>query len=113
MTAARRGRDVIRFGIVSTILSVAIFFVVMLAAMPSRAQIFASYLCDDGTQVSAAFFPKEKNMRMQMAGRSYSLPQRLSADGGRYAKGRVSFWIKGQQATLKRPRVKATICRAQ
>ena len=103
----------IRFGIVSTILSVAIFSVVMFAATPSRAQIFVSYVCDDGTPLSVVFFPKEKNMRMQMAGRAYSLPQRLSADGGRYAKGRVSFWVKGQQATLKRPKVKATTCRAQ
>jgi len=48
-----------------------------------------------------------------MSGRSYSLPQRLSADGGRYAKSGVSFWVKGQQATLKRPKTKPTICRAQ
>ncbi len=97
-----------RFGIVLVTISVS-----WLAATPSRAQVFASYLCDDGTQISAAFFPKEKNMRMQMSGKAFSLPQRLSADGGRYAKGGVSFWVKGQQATLKRPRVKSTICRTQ
>ena len=71
--------------------------------------------CDfDGTFVrvnTMRGFRKEKNMRMQMSGKSYSLPQRLSADGGRYAKSGVSFWVKGQQATLKRPKSvsKATV----
>ena len=99
-----------RFVLVSAILSLS-----LLAAQPLRAQqqIFASYVCDDGTPLSVVFFPKEKNMRMHMSGRSYSLPQRLSADGGRYAKSGVSFWVKGQQATLKRPKVKATVCRTQ
>ncbi|MET0278712.1 MAG: MliC family protein [Pseudorhodoplanes sp.] len=98
----------IRLAIVSAIMSLSL-------ATPawSQEQIFASYVCDDGTAISAVFFPKEKNLRMQMSGRSYSLPQRLSADGGRYAKAGVSFWVKGQQATLKRPKTKTTICRAQ
>lgn len=95
-----------RFALVSTMF-------LALASTSSRAQVFASYVCDDGTQVSAAFFPKEKNVRLQMTGKAYSLPQRLSADGGRYSKGGVSFWVKGQQATLKRRKVKTTICRAQ
>jgi membrane-bound inhibitor of C-type lysozyme len=108
MTSARRGRDVIRLAMISTVLSLS-----LIATASSQQQIFASYVCDDGTSISAVFFPKEKNLRMQMSGRSYSLPQRLSADGGRYAKGGVSFWVKGQQATLKRPKTKTTICRAQ
>ena len=93
---------------VSTILSLS-----LISAASSQEQIFATYSCDDGTLLSVVFFPKEKNLRMQMSGRSYSLPQRLSADGGRYAKSGVSFWIKGQQATLKRPKTKPTVCRAQ
>lgn len=98
----------IRLMMVTTIMSLS-----MIAQASSQQQIFASYVCDDGTPISAVFFPKEKNLRMQMSGKSYSLPQRLSADGGRYAKSGVSFWVKGQQATLKRPKVKPTICRAQ
>ena len=98
----------IRLMMISTMMSLS-----MIAAASSQQQIFASYVCDDGTPLSVVFFPKEKNLRMQMSGKSYSLPQRLSADGGRYAKGGVSFWVKGQQATLKRRKVKPTICRAQ
>jgi membrane-bound inhibitor of C-type lysozyme len=50
---------------------------------------------------------------MQLSGKALALPQRLAASGARYAKGGVSFWIKGQQATLKQPKRKATICHAQ
>ncbi len=85
----------------------------LLRATPSDAQIFVNYVCDDGTPLTAAFFTGDRTMRMQLAGKALALPQRLSASGARYAKGGVSFWIKGQQATLKRPKVKSTICRAQ
>jgi membrane-bound inhibitor of C-type lysozyme len=39
-----------------------------------------------------------------------TLPQALSADGGRYMRGDVEFWIKGKGATLTRAG-KATTCR--
>lgn len=83
------------------------------ASLPAQAQTFVRYLCDDGTPVVAAFFKNDKTARIQLDGKALALPQRLSADGGRYAKGGVSFWIKGQQATLKRPKKKATICKVQ
>lgn len=86
---------------------------VTLFATASPAQTFVSYTCADGTIISAVFFMGERNMRMQIDGRSLVLPQRLSGSGARYAKGGVSFWIKGQQATLRRPKTKTTLCRAQ
>lgn len=103
----------IRLDLVSKILVSTILSLSLISAASAQQSIFATYACDDGTPLSVVFFPKEKNLRMQMSGRSYSLPQRLSADGGRYAKSGVSFWVKGQQATLKRPKTKPTICRAQ
>mgnify|MGYP000868860812 CR=1 FL=1 len=85
----------------------------LLAATAAHAQvIFASYVCADGTNISAAFYKGDNRMRMQFDGHAYALPQRLSASGARYARGGVSFWIKGQEATLKRPKKKATICKA-
>ena len=85
----------------------------LMASAPAQAQTFFRYLCDDGTPVVAAFYPQDKSARIQLDGKSLTLPQRLSADGGRYAKGGVSFWIKGQQATLKRPKTKPTTCKTQ
>lgn len=85
----------------------------MSAMTPAQAQTFVRYMCADGTPVAAAFFKDDKRARIQVDGKALSLPQRLSADGGRYAKGGVSFWIKGDQATLKRPKMKPTICKVQ
>jgi membrane-bound inhibitor of C-type lysozyme len=80
--------------------------------VPAQAQTFVRYTCDDGTQISAAFFRDDKRVHMQVDGKAVVLPQRISASGARYAKGGVSFWIKGQEATLKRPKTKTTQCRA-
>jgi membrane-bound inhibitor of C-type lysozyme len=41
-------------------------------------------------------------------GRELTLPQVLSADGGRYANGDIEFWIKGRSATLTMNGVKET-----
>jgi membrane-bound inhibitor of C-type lysozyme len=91
-----------------------ILLAVMLSAVAANAQsTFVSYNCADGSNVSAAFFKGDNRMRMQLDGKSYALPQRLSASGARYAKSGVSFWIKGQEATLKRPKMPRTLCKAQ
>ena len=94
-------------------LASSLLLVTSLFAVPASAQKFVNYVCDDGTQVTVAFFRAIAKMRMQAGGRSFSLPKRLSASGARYAKGGVSFWIKGQQATLKTPNRKTTTCQAQ
>jgi membrane-bound inhibitor of C-type lysozyme len=101
---------VIRFGLA---MPIAVTGWIVLTAAPVSAQIFVNYICDDGTPLTAAFFTGDRTMRMQLGGKSLALPQRLSGSGARYAKAGVSFWIKGQQATLKRPKAKSTICRAQ
>jgi membrane-bound inhibitor of C-type lysozyme len=92
---------------------IAAALLLMLSALPARAQTFVSYACADGSTISAAFFKGDRNMRMQLDGKALSLPQRLAASGARYAKSGVSFWIKGRDATLKRPNKKATLCKAQ
>ena len=85
----------------------------LLGAGAAGAQTFVSYSCADGSSISAVFFKGEKRMHMQLDGKALALPRRLSASGARYAKGGVSFWIKGQDATLKRPKKKAVRCQAQ
>ena len=98
----------IRLALVALVLSLT-----LLRATPSDAQIFANYVCDDGASLTAAFFTGDRTMRMQLGGKALALPQRLAASGARYAKGGVSFWLKGQQATLKRQKARPTTCRAQ
>ena len=41
-------------------------------------------------------------------GRELTLPQVMSADGGRYANAGIEFWIKGRSATLTMNGVKET-----
>jgi membrane-bound inhibitor of C-type lysozyme len=96
-----------------TAIRIGMVLLLMLFAGSARAQTFVSYTCADGSNISAAFYKGEKRMHMQLDGRAVVLPQRLAASGARYAKSGVSFWIKGLDATLRRPKTKATLCRAQ
>jgi membrane-bound inhibitor of C-type lysozyme len=65
------------------------------------------YTCADGIRVTATFSPPGNalgSVKLAYAGSSseITLPQVVSADGGRYAQGDVEFWIKGREATLTR-----------
>jgi membrane-bound inhibitor of C-type lysozyme len=73
------------------------------------------YTCADGTKLQAIFSPPNTSMgsvKLVYAGSSTetTLPQALSADGGRYMQGEIEFWIKGEGATLTRVG-KSTTCR--
>jgi len=76
----------------------------------AHAQKFFNYTCADGSQFVAAFFPQSKSAYLQLDGKAMTLPQRLAASGARYAKGGITFWIKGNQAQLKRPKKTWTQC---
>lgn len=78
---------------------------------PSAAQTFLQYHCEDGAQLSVAFVEKDRRAFVQIDGKSITLPQRLSGSGARYAKSGVTFWIKGNDAQLKRPKSKWTQCK--
>ena len=66
--------------------------------------IEARYRCSGGTQLTAQFSPPgAPNGRVLLTfatGRKITLPQAMSADGGRYANNEIEFWIKGRTATL-------------
>lgn len=81
------------------------------AVSPASAQKFFNYTCADGSQLTVAFITQSKSAYLQLDGKSLSLPQRLSGSGARYAKGGITFWIKGNEAQLKRPKKKWTTCR--
>jgi membrane-bound inhibitor of C-type lysozyme len=67
------------------------------------------YRCDDGTQLTASF-PRSRFAQISLDGKTTTLTQRLAASGARYSKRRMSFWIKGREATLTRGR-QSTVCR--
>ena len=74
------------------------------------------YTCADGTKLQATFSPPSASLgsvKLVYAGSpaETTLPQAISADGGRYTHGDVEFWIKGTGATLTRAG-QATTCRS-
>ena len=85
--------------------------ILALGALPASAQKFFNYTCADGSQITAAFVPQSKSAYLQLDGKSVTLPQRISASGARYKKNGVTFWIKGNEAQLKRPKKKWTTCK--
>ena len=72
------------------------------AIAPTQAQTYLQYVCRGGAEFEAAFFEGTRAAFVQVDGKSLNLPKRISATGSRYAKDGVTFWVKGQRATLKR-----------
>ncbi len=68
------------------------------------------YACADKTDLTATFHASPAAADIEFAGskEKVTLPQVLSADGGRYAAGDTEFWIKGREATLTRGQSKTT-----
>ncbi len=73
-------------------------------AVSATAQRSFTYRCKDGTELTVAYvrFFRLQAARLTIDGKTIVLPQRRSADGGRYAKGGIQFWIKGRSARLTR-----------
>lgn len=74
------------------------------SAAPAQAQRSFAYRCEDGTELTVAYlrFIRLHAARLVIDGKTIVLPQRRSADGGRYARGGIEFWIKGRSARLTR-----------
>ena len=90
--------------------------VAILALGGPAGAIEARYRCSRGAKLTAQFSPASAahgRVTLTFAtGRKLTLPQVLSADGGRYANDGVEFWIKGRDTTLTMKGVKET-CSAQ
>ncbi len=78
--------------------------VAILAFAGPAGAIEARYRCSVGAKLTANFSPPnaaDGRVTLTFAtGRRLTLPQVLSADGGRYANDDIEFWIKGQGAIL-------------
>jgi membrane-bound inhibitor of C-type lysozyme len=71
----------------------------------ASAQRFIAYECSDGTQFQAAIIDRDKTAYLQLDGHSYTLPKKIAYTGNRYAKGGVTYWVRGNgRVTVKRAR---------
>jgi len=92
-------------------------FVLLVGTAAPALAIEASYTCTAGTRLTANFSTpgtSPGNVVLTIAGTSgkVTLPQVMSADGGRYANDSMEFWIKGTSATLTRGG-KSETCRSK
>jgi membrane-bound inhibitor of C-type lysozyme len=76
------------------------------SATPALA-VKANYTCSGGTRLSADFSPPGTSpgsvvLTISKTTGKVTLPQVISADGGRYANDAMEFWIKGKGGTLTR-----------
>lgn len=81
-------------------------------ATPAHAQTYLRYECAGGAQFDVTLFPDTKAAFLQLDGKSLRLPQFISVTGTRYRKDGITFWIKGDRATLRRAG-KRVECKAQ
>lgn len=61
-----------------------------------------TFVCPQGTELHATFYPGDDRMRLRVNGQEYELPRQISASGARYGEGAVVFWNKGREALLQR-----------
>lgn len=80
---------------------------VLMASAAQAASITAAYSCSDGSKLTATFNtpasgPGSVTLVPTKGSKPLTLPQVLSADGGRYAADGTEFWSKGKGATFTR-----------
>jgi membrane-bound inhibitor of C-type lysozyme len=87
----------------------------LLLVMGAADEHAIQYACADNTRLRVTFSSEDTHpgtARLTIAGSpvDITLPQVLSADGGRYARHGMEFWIKGNSARLSRTGSAATTC---
>ena len=70
------------------------------------AETYLSYRCENGAQFEVTLFPETKAAYVQLDGKSLMLPKFVSITGARYRKNGVTFWFRGERATLRRAGVR-------
>jgi membrane-bound inhibitor of C-type lysozyme len=78
----------------------------------AQAETYLSYRCENGARFEVTLFPETKAAYIQLDGKSLMLPKFVSITGARYRKGGVTFWFRGERATLRRAGVR-TECKQQ
>jgi membrane-bound inhibitor of C-type lysozyme len=93
--------------LVGRIAAILLAFVIAVFAPDAAQAIEARYRCRNGVTLTATFVnsagaPGAVALAFGKNGGAITLPQVVSADGGRYADADTEFWIKGRGATLTR-----------
>jgi membrane-bound inhibitor of C-type lysozyme len=84
----------------------------MLHAMPARSETYYHYRCENGAEFEVAMFADTRAAYIQLDGKAMTLPKFFSITGTRYRRAGVTFWFRGERATIRRGGVRAE-CRRQ
>ena len=87
-----------------------------LSAAPTAAsaETFQTYVCADGSQFVAAFYPHDpRHAHLQIDGRAVALTKRVALSGTRYTGGGITLKISKAGTTIKRGKRPVAACNTQ
>jgi membrane-bound inhibitor of C-type lysozyme len=95
----------------------AVFFLgaaLSVAPFAATAETFQTYVCADGSQFVAAFYPSDsRHAHLQLDGRAVALTKRVALGGARYTGSGVTLKISNAAISIKRSRRPVTACSLQ
>jgi membrane-bound inhibitor of C-type lysozyme len=94
------------------IVAVSAYAAAMFVALPARSETYYFYRCENGAQFEVALFPDRRAAYIQLDGRAMVLPKFFSITGSRYRRAGITFWFRGERATIRRGGVRSE-CRRQ
>src|SRR3954453_9241192 len=84
------------------------------ASATAIAETFQTYVCADGSQLVAAFYPQDpRHVHLQLDGRAVALTRRVALSGVRYTGQGITLKISKAGASMQRSRRPAASCSAQ
>ena len=89
------------------------------AALPAvpvaaTAETFQTYLCADGSQFVAAFYPQDpRRAHLQIDGRAVALTRRVALSGARYTGHGITLKISGAGTSISRGKRPVAACSLQ
>jgi membrane-bound inhibitor of C-type lysozyme len=98
----------------SVIFILGALFSTAVTASPAAAETFQTYVCSDGTQFVAAFYPYDtRRAHLQVDGKAVALVKRIALSGSRYSGGGVTLTMGKAGTTLKVGKRPVTACSKQ
>ena len=84
------------------------------ASVTATAETFQTYVCADGSQFVAAFYPHDpRHAHLQIDGRAVALTKRVALSGARFTGGGITLKISKAGTTIKRGKRPVAACSTQ
>jgi membrane-bound inhibitor of C-type lysozyme len=84
------------------------------APVAAVAETFQTYVCTDGAQFVAAFYPQDpRHAHLQIDGRAVALTRRVALSGSRYTGGGLTLKLSKAGTSLQRGRRPVAACSLQ